>query len=51
MGSMVSQTTNLTFFTQPFIQAPIKENIKAQRHWPLCGGFTGDQWNPPTKGQ
>ena len=24
-------------FTQPFIQAPIKENIKAPRHWPLCG--------------
>ena len=24
-------------FTQPFIQAQIKENIKALRHWPLCG--------------
>ena len=24
-------------FTQPFIQAQIKENIKAPRHWPLCG--------------
>ena len=22
-------------FTQPFIQAQIKENIKAPRHWPL----------------
>ena len=30
-------------FTQPFIQAQIKENIKAPRHWPLCGEFTGDQ--------
>ena len=31
-------------FTQPFIQAQIKENIKAPRHWLLCGKFTGDQW-------
>ena len=28
-------------FTQPFIQTQIKENIKAPRHWPLCGEFTG----------
>ena len=28
-------------FTQPFIQAQIKENIKVPRHWPLCGEFTG----------
>ena len=26
---------------QPFIQTQIKENIKAPRHWPLCGEFTG----------
>ena len=31
-------------FTQPFIQAQIKENVKAQRHWPLCGEFNGDRW-------
>ena len=31
-------------FTQPFIWAQIKENIKALRHWPLCGEFTGDRW-------
>ena len=24
-------------FTQPIIRAQIKENIKALRHWPLCG--------------
>ena len=30
-------------FTQPFIQGQIKENIKAMRHWPLCGEFTGDR--------
>ena len=28
-------------FTQSFIRAQIKENIKASRHWPLCGEFTG----------
>ena len=28
-------------FTQPFIQAEIKENIKAPRNWPLCEEFTG----------
>ena len=33
-------------FTQPFIQTQIKENIKAPRHWPLCGEFTGDRWIP-----
>ena len=38
-------------FTQPFIQAQIKENIKAPRHWPLCGEFIGDRWIPRTKGQ
>ena len=36
-------------FTQLIIQ--IKENIKAPRHWPLCGEFTGDWWIPRTKGQ
>ena len=38
-------------FTQPFIQAQIKENIKAPRHWPLWGEFTGDRWISHTKGQ
>ena len=36
---------------QPFDQAWIKENIKAPRHWPLWGEFTGDRWIPPTKSQ
>ena len=31
-------------FNRPFNQAQIKENIKAPRHWPLCGEFTGDRW-------
>ena len=32
-------------FTQPFIRAQIKENIKALCHWPLCG-----EVNSPHKG-
>ena len=48
MGAMASQITNITIFTQPFIQAQMKENIKAPRHWPLCGEFTGDRWIPRT---
>ena len=38
-------------FTQSFVQVQIKENIKAPRHWPLRGEFTGDQWIPRTKCQ
>ena len=38
-------------FTQPFIRVQIKVNIKAPRHWPLCGEFTGDRWIPRTNGQ
>ena len=38
-------------FAQPFIQAQIKENIKAPRHWPVCGEFTGDRWIPRTRGR
>ena len=38
-------------FTQPFIQAEMKENIKAPRHWSLCGEFTGERWIPRAKSQ
>ena len=51
MGAITSQITSLTIFTQLFIQTQIKENIKAPRHWPLCGEFTGDRWIPRTNGQ
>ena len=37
MGAMASQITSLTILTQPFIQAQIKEKIKAPRHWPCVG--------------
>ena len=35
----------------PFVQAQIKENIKAPRHWPLRGESTGVRWIPLTKRQ
>ena len=38
-------------FAQPFVQAQIKENIKALRHWPLWGESTGDWWFPSQKCQ
>ena len=38
-------------FAQPFVQAHIKENNKAPRHWPLLGESTGDQWISLPKGQ
>ena len=49
MGAIASQITSLIIvYTQRFIQAQIKENIKAPRHWPLCGEFTCDRWIPHT---
>ena len=33
----------------PFVQAQIKENIKASHRWPLWEEFTGDRWLPCTK--
>ena len=38
-------------FTQPIIETQIKENIKAPRHWPLGGEFTGDRLIPRTSDQ
>ena len=46
-----SVSNHQPLFTQLFIRAQTKENIKAPRHWPLCGEFTGDRWIPRTKGQ
>ena len=51
MSAMASQITNLTIVCWAFIKAQLKENIKAPRHWPLCGEFTGNRWIPNTKGQ
>ena len=41
MTTIASQITSLTDVYSIFIQTQIKENIKAPRHWPLCGEFTG----------
>ena len=38
-------------FTQRFVQAQIKENIKAPAHWSLWRKFVGDWLIPRTKGQ
>ena len=52
MGAMAFHITSLEpLFTRPFILAHIKENIKAPRHWPLCGEFTGDRQITRTNGQ
>ena len=37
-------------FAQPFVWAQIKKNIKALRHWPLWGEFTGARWIPSQRG-
>ena len=46
---MASQITSLTLFTQPYIQAQIKENNKTPRHWPLCRGIHRSPVNSPQK--
>ena len=51
LGSIASPIISSQVFTQLFIQMQIKESIKAPRHWPLCGEFTGGRWIPRTDGQ
>ena len=53
MEGMASQITSL-MIVYPTVYSGAdqrKQNIKALRHWPLWGEFTGDQWIPRTKGQ
>ena len=49
MSAMALKPPASRLFTQAFIQAQIKENIKASRLWSLWGEFTGDRWIPRTK--
>ena len=42
MGAIAYQITSLTIVYSTVIQTQIKENIKAPRHWPLYGEFTGE---------
>ena len=46
MGAMASPITSLAIVYSIVIQAHITENIKAPRHLPLWGEFTGDRWIP-----
>ena len=51
MSAIASQITSLTIvYSTVYSGADIK-NIKAPRHGPLCGEFTGDRWIPRTNGQ
>ena len=49
MGAICLKSPASRLFTQPFIQAQIKENIKAPRHWPLWGESIGGPVNSPHK--
>ena len=51
MSAMASQIIGSRLFAEPLVQAQIKENIKAPRHWPLLGESNRDRWIPLTKGQ
>ena len=46
MSMMASQITSPRLFTQQFIEAQFKENIKAPCHWLLCRKLIGDRWFP-----
>ena len=52
MGAMASEITSLTIvYSTVYSDADQRKHKKAQRHWPLCGEFTGDRWNSHTNGQ
>ena len=51
MGAMASQITSLTIIYSTVYSVADKKNIKAPRHWPLCGEFTGDRLISSTNGQ
>ena len=50
MGAMTSQITGGLVVHSTVCSGADKKNIKAPRHWPLCGKFTGDRWVPRTNG-
>ena len=50
-GAMSSQITSLAIVYSTVYSGADQINIKAPRHWPLRGEFTGDRWIPRTKGQ
>ena len=50
MSAMTSQITCVSIFWTPFVQAQIKENIKAPRRWPLWGELNRWPVNSPHTG-
>ena len=44
MGAMALKSTASRVFAHSFVQAQVKENIKAPRHWPLRGEAARDRW-------
>ena len=51
MGAMASQITRITIVYSLVYSDADQRNIKAPRHWPLYGEFTGDRWILRTNGQ
>ena len=52
MSAMPSQITSLIIiYSNGLFSRRSKKKVKAARHWPLWGEFTGDRWIPRTKGQ
>ena len=51
MGSIVSKIMSLSIVYSTVYSGDDQENIKAPRHWPFCGEFTGDRWIPRTNDQ
>ena len=51
MGTIASQITCLNIVYLTVYSDADKKRIKALRHWPLCGEFTGDRWIPRINGQ
>ena len=51
MDVIASQITSLTVVYSTVYSDADQRNIKAPRHWPVWGEFTGDRWIPRTNGQ
>ena len=51
MGAMASQVTGVPIVYATICLSADQRNIKAPRHWPLWGEFTGDLWIPRAKGK
>ena len=49
-GTIASQITSVSIIYLT-VSTGADQNIKAPRHWPLWGEFTGDRWIPPGTGE